>query len=214
MRALLLDVPGVIASILIGALVFFMSGPFGLQNLIILFFFLFISVAATKYMHYEKKQKGVYEHERSWQNVLSNGGVAALSCVGFYFTQNPAWIAAFIGAVAGATADKFASELGVLSKRPISLGSFKSVKQGTSGAISLLGTYLSFIGPLLIGLAVYYFYTIDPFSIFIIALIGAAGSMVDSLFGVLEEMGIGTKSTTNLVCTIASAALGYFFLVL
>ena len=214
MRALLLDVKGLLASVLIGALVFFMSGSYGLQNLSILFFFLFISVAATKHMHYEKKQKGVYEHERSWQNVLSNGGVAAITCAGFFFTGNIAWLAAFIGAVAGATADKFASELGVLSKRPISLGTFKPVKQGTSGAISLLGTYLSFIGPLLIGLVVYYFYDIEPFSIFVIALIGFAGSMADSIFGVLEERGIGTKSTTNIICTIASAILGYFFLVL
>ena len=209
MRILLLDLAGVIASLAVGAALVTLSGQFALQNFLLLLAFLLIGVAVTKYRHEEKREKGVYEHERSWQNVISNGIIPVLCCVGFFFSGSPQWIIAYICAVAGASADKFGSELGVLSDKPMSLRTFKPVRQGTSGAISALGTFLSFIGALSIGMLAYFLYKPDPFSIFQIAIIGFAGSLVDSVAGIFEEMGLGTKGTSNLLCTLASALIGY-----
>lgn len=212
MRVLLLDMAGLIVSLLVGAVVIFFSSWFAVQNFFLLLAFLLIGVTITKYRHEEKREKGVYEHERSWQNVVSNAAFPMMCCVCFYFTGSPVWIAAYIGSIAGAMADKFASEIGVLSERPISLGTLKPVKQGTSGAISLLGTYLSFVGPLLIGIVGYVLYHYDPMAIFAVAIIGFIGSMADSIAGVFEEKGIGTKGTSNIICTIVSGLLALFML--
>jgi uncharacterized protein (TIGR00297 family) len=111
--------------------------------------------------------------------------------------------------VAAITADKFASELGVFDRTPISLGNFKPVKPGTSGAVSILGFAMSLAGGCLIGLAAIVIFNITANEAIIIALIGLAGSIVDSLFGVLEEKKIGTKGTTNMICSITGGILGY-----
>lgn len=212
MRALLLDFPGTIASLAIGAAVLAASKEYAIQNFALLLAFLVISVAATKYRYAEKRVKGLYEHERSWQNVLSNGSVPALCTVGYALTGSSAWIAAFICSLAAATADKFGSELGVLSGRPMSLRNFRFVRPGTSGAISPLGTLMSFIGALTISTLGYVLYSFDPFSIFSIAAIGFAGAFADTLAGIPEEVGIGSKSTSNVICTLVGAALGYVWI--
>jgi len=213
-RILLLDVPGLVASIAIGAVVLFFSGQFWLQNFILLFSFLILGVAVTKWRHDEKKERGLYEHERSWKNVLSNGGVPALCCIAYYFIPNPAWIAAYVGSLAAATSDKFASELGVLSGKPINLRNLKPTKPGTSGAISGLGTLMSFTGALIMALVAYFLFYFNPMYIFAIAVIGFLGGLVDTLMGIPEELGFGTKSSTNIICTVVGALLGYLFILL
>jgi len=214
MRFLLLDAVGITAVFVAALFVFIMSGSFALQNLAIALSFLIIGIAITKYMYDEKKAKGVYEHERSWQNVLSNSLFPLIACGAFYVTKNPSWIAAYVGAFAGAMADKFGSELGVLSPNPISLGTFKPVRQGISGAMSILGTYLSFVGALIIGIIGFYFYNYNSLSILSIGLFGLLGSFADSIAGVFEEKGLGTKSTSNFICTLVSGLLAYLFIVL
>jgi len=212
MKMLLLDMIGVFVVLLAAAVVALFSGPYAVTNLAVALTFLIVGVAVTKYRYEEKKEKGVYEHERSWQNVVSNSAFPLMCCMFYHYTGSPAWIVAYIGAFAGAMADKFGSELGVLSDRPISLGSFRPVKQGTSGAISTMGTYLSFIGALIIGVAGYFLYSYNPSTIFTIAIFGFFGSIADSFAGVLEEKGIGTKGTSNLICTVVSGLLAYYFL--
>jgi uncharacterized protein (TIGR00297 family) len=212
MRVLLLDVPGLVASLLVGAAVLFFSKEFWLQNFILMCSFLVLGVAVTKWRHTEKKERGLYEHERSWKNVLSNGGVPALCCIMYFFNPTPAWIAAYIGSLAAATSDKFASELGVLSGKPINLRNFKTVKPGTSGAVSALGTLMSFNGALIIALIAYFLFSFNPSYIFSIAVIGFLGGFIDTLAGIPEEMGFGTKSTSNIICTVVGLVLGYFFI--
>jgi len=213
MRILLLDFPGLVASIFIGLVVILSSGEFMLQNFTLLFLFLLISVAATKYRHSEKKEKGLYEHERGWSNVLSNGSVPALCCVQFYLTGSFAWIYAYICSLAAALGDKFGSELGVLSEKPISLANFKRVRPGTSGAISKLGTFMSFVGPLIIATIAYFLFNFRPIMIFVISLIGFIGSFADTIAGIFEERGIGTKGTSNIICTLVGALLGYILVI-
>ena len=213
-RILLLDFRGLIASLAIGIIILFFSGKFWLQNFILLLTFLILSVAVTKWKHEEKKEKGLYEHERGWKNVLSNGGIPALCCIAYYFNPSPAWISAYICSLAAAAADKFGSELGVLSGKPINLRNFKLTKPGTSGAISGLGTLMSFNGALIISLISYILFLFDPLNIFLIAIIGFFGGVVDTLMGIPEELGFGTKSTTNVICTIVGLVLGYIFIVL
>jgi len=200
----MLDKPGLLLTFLL-AIVIFAAG--GLQFLALIFAFLVFAILATRFGYYEKKEMGIYEHDRSWENVLSNGLVPTLvSLAGFFLGWGPL---PYICAVAAVTADKFASELGVLGGDPISLDGFKRVKPGTSGAVSPTGTIMSLVGAAGIGIVSIFLFGITPTVALMIALAGFAGSFADTLFGVLEEKGFGTKGTTNLLCSVTGAALGF-----
>jgi len=206
MKAALLDFQGTALAIIFAiALVVFG----GWQYLAIMLVFLVASVAVTKHGYGEKRELGIYEHERSWENVLANG-IVPVMCVYFLPVVGP-W--AFVGSLAAITADKFASELGVLSGQPVSLFTLKPVKRGVSGAITFFGTFMSFDGALLIGIVSFFvFPSISLWKVLAIGIVGFAGSIVDSVFGVLEEQGIGNKATTNFICAATGAILGALLL--
>lgn len=90
---------------------------------------------------------------RTQAQVLANGGVAwtALAVVALGPSGSPgasvAGYAAFVGALAAAAADTWATELGSLSPSlPWSLRSLQQVPTGTSGAISLVGCGAAALG--------------------------------------------------------------------
>ncbi|MBI2079922.1 DUF92 domain-containing protein [Candidatus Micrarchaeota archaeon] len=200
--SLLLDKKGVTIAILMGLIILIFSN---IRYLVAMLVFLFLAVIATKYRHEKKKSMGIYEHERGWINVLSNGVVPTFLAI---LSPQIGGIP-YLCSIAAITADKFGSELGVLGGEPVSLENFKKVKQGTSGAISITGLILSIAGALFIGVTAILIFNITPTKALIIATAGFVGSLVDSLFGVLEEKGIGTKGTTNLICSITGGLVGY-----
>jgi uncharacterized protein (TIGR00297 family) len=206
-KLLLLDLKGIFCAFILGIIVVVFSRNLWAQNLFLLVSFLILSVFATKYRHEEKKEKGIYEHERGWENVVSNGLIPGICIFLFYFFGRE-FIFSYICSIAAVNSDKFASEFGVLSERPISLKNFKKVKQGTSGAISFLGTFMAFVGSILIGTIAYFLYKFDPFLIFYVGFAGLIGCFFDTFAGILEEEGIGNKSTSNIICSIVGAALG------
>jgi uncharacterized membrane protein len=53
---------------------------------------------------------------------------------------------------------------------------------------------------------------INPTQALLISLAGFAGCIADTLFGVLEERGIGTKGTTNFICALVGAILAFIFI--
>jgi uncharacterized protein (TIGR00297 family) len=204
----MLDSLGLALSILMGVTIFVLGGIYGFNLLVLLVFFLVLSVFATKYGIYLKKNMDIYENERGWKNVLSNGLIPAVTIILYYLTNNFVFIYMYIASVASVTSDKFASELGVFDT-PIFLWGFKKVKPGTSGAISLLGSFASLSGAFLIGLAAIYLLNITLTQAFLIGIIGYLGGFADSLFGVLEENGIGNKFTTNFICSFVGAVIAF-----
>jgi len=200
----LLDFAGIALAVIFGVAVTYAGG---LDFLLLMLVFLALSIAVTKYGYGQKREIGLYEHERSWENVLANGIVPAAAAL--MHMQLGIGIGAYIGAVAAITADKFASELGVLSSEPLALFSFKKVRRGTSGAVSLFGTVMSFDGALAIGLVAAALYpSISLWGTLLVAMVGFAGSGADTLAGIFEERGIGSKATTNFICSLVGAALG------
>jgi uncharacterized protein (TIGR00297 family) len=206
----MLDRLGLTLALAMGAIVLFVD----IQRAQALFFpvflvFLVASVAVTKYGYSKKREMNLYEHERSWENVLANGLVPVVAAIA---APSLGW-GAYVGAVAAITADKFASELGVLGGAPISLLTLKAGRKGESGCVSAFGTLMSLDGALIIGIAAFSLMGgANPWIIVQIGLIGFAGSMADSIAGVAEERGLGTKATTNLICAIVGALLGWAFL--
>ncbi|MBD3210378.1 DUF92 domain-containing protein [Candidatus Micrarchaeota archaeon] len=200
-----LDAKGLSLALFFGAVLFFLGGP---DFLILMLIFFFLAITVTKYEYGLKRDMGIYEHERGWENVLSNGllpsVLAALSPL-----TGPV---PFIASMAAVTADKFGSEIGVLdSEDPITIG-FQKVKPGTSGAISKMGTVGSLAGSAAIALSAIVVFGLTPSEALVVAFAGLAGSIVDTLFGVLEEQGLGTKGTTNFICSLTGAIIGYLLI--
>ncbi len=202
----LLDFAGLFLALAMGIVVAFAGLP---AFFVLLLVFLALSVIVTKYGYEKKRELGLYEHERSWENVLANGLVPMLCAVLYPLIG---W-GPYVGALAAITADKFASELGVLGGEPYYLLTLKKVKAGKNGSITPFGTLMSLDGALLIGIAAAFLLPgLDLWKVIAIGLVGSSGSMVDSIVGVLEERGIGSKATTNAICSLFGAVAGFAFL--
>jgi uncharacterized protein (TIGR00297 family) len=204
-KTLLLDIPGIILALLLGIFILFFGG---LKYLVIILVFFLLSVLATKYGYNKKKNLGIYEHERSWENVLANGLGPAVA-LGLAWI-NIGGIGTFLGTVAAVTSDKFASELGALAGKPIDISTLKPAKPGKSGCVTWFGLLMSFTGAILIGLIGALFFQLTFTQVVMIGFIGFIASGVDTLFGVLEEKGVGNKTTTNIICSFVGLALGLF----
>jgi len=203
--------------------------------LFLLLFFLLSSFAATRYRFALKEAMGVQEGkkgERGAMNVLANAFaptvIALLSA--FSFGLIPATWAGivFLSALAVAGADTLASEIGVLSDRARLITTFRRVKAGTDGGISVLGEvcaigaslYTALFGWLIlyllsskIGLVV----TLPSESWFLVipAVVGFLGCQIDSILGAtLERRGLIHKKGVNLVATSTGAFIAYLLLLL
>ncbi|NJL96190.1 MAG: DUF92 domain-containing protein, partial [Anaerolineae bacterium] len=85
--------------------------------------------------------------QRDLAQVLANGGVALLAALAFGLHPAEGWWALFVGALATATADTWATELGTLSRgQPRLITNGRRVERGTSGAVSGLGLAATIAG--------------------------------------------------------------------
>jgi uncharacterized protein (TIGR00297 family) len=201
-ESVMLDTKGFALAILFGIAIYFIGG---VNYLIVMLIFLFLSVWATRYGAVEKKEMQLYEYERGWKNVFSNGLIPFLALLLFKRPE------LFLSALAAAQADKFASELGVLSSsKPIDLATLKPAEVGTNGAISLLGSIMALAGALLIGLSGVLLFSLSVKTATLIGLSGFVGCMIDSIAGIFEERGIGTKETSNMLGALGGLAMYYF----
>ncbi|MBN1248068.1 MAG: DUF92 domain-containing protein [Anaerolineae bacterium] len=191
---------GAVGAVITGSLIFGFGGwPWGM--LLITFFVLSTVLsryrAGTKEQLAEKFAKG---SRRDLGQVLANGGLGTLLALAFALFPHSALLFAFSGAMATVNADTWATELGVLAKRPPRLVTTgRAVEPGTSGAISLLGTLATLAGGGTIGAAAAVFVLLDglwwsdvvgpgraPIGWLLVAtsaLGGLAGSLFDSLLG-------------------------------
>ncbi len=93
----------------------------------------------------EKFAKG---SRRDAGQVLANGGLAALlaALAGLRGADSPVLWTAFAAALATATADTWATEVGVLHPRPRHVLTGRAVPPGTSGGVSALGWLAALAG--------------------------------------------------------------------
>jgi len=192
---------------------------------LMLLFFL-VTAQFTHYKYQLKRSYGAAQDKggaRAWPNVLANGvlplafAVASFALVvllggdayghamvGVGLVAIPMPItgicfAAFLGALATATADTLATEIGLLNPTPPRLitNLRRVVPPGTSGGVSLAGELATLMGSLLIGgaaailaspfwipIAGSMLLPLDPLTSVLVAVVGGfVGCTVDSLFG-------------------------------
>lgn len=200
-----LDLLGSLIMVVMGIVIIFSAG---VNWLLILVLFLVMAMLATRYSKAYKHSLGEYEGRRSSKNVISNGIVAfMMAAFGGYYLP---FVGGFIGAIATATADTLASEIGIL-QQPRLITTFQKVDPGTDGAVSVLGTAVGMAGALIIGLAAYFLGVIEnPLSAILVSVIsGTVGCFMDSFLGAtFERANMLTNEHVNLIATITGAIVG------
>lgn len=201
-----LDLVGSAVMIIMGIIIIFSAGT---NWLLLIILFLVMSLVATKYSRKYKMSLGEFEGRRTSKNVISNGVVACfMAAFGGYYLP---FVGGFIGAIATATADTLASEIGVLDAHPRLITTFQKVDPGTNGAVSVLGTSVGMAGAAIIGIVAYLLGIIsDPVAAIIVAVIsGTLGCFMDSILGALfENRKLLTNEHVNLIATIVGALIG------
>jgi len=187
-RARSLSRSGAIAAVVVGTVIF---GIGGWQWAVLLLTFFITSSALTR--SFKKRKTGLSEKfskggQRDAGQVFGNGGLATLFAgLTILYPNDPRLWLAFAASLAAANADTWATELGVLNPHPPRLITHPTqvVEQGTSGGISLVGTFAAMAGAALIGvLAGLLAPNANHWTTFIIVtLAGLLGSLFDSLLG-------------------------------
>lgn len=188
-RARALTGDGALAATAVGATVLARGGWPAAAALVVFFV---TSSALSRFKAREKARRGVLVQAKggrrdAWQ-VLANGGAAA-ACVGLAGRRGAG---GYLGALATAGADTWATELGLLAaRRPRSILSLRPVPPGTSGGVTPEGTLASLAGAATAGAA----WTAMEWlqsghrpgdavrGIVRTALAGTAGALIDSLLG-------------------------------
>ena len=201
-----LDLFGSAVMIIMGIVIIFSAGT---NWLLLIILFLVMSLLATKYSKKYKMSLGEFEGRRTSKNVISNGVVACfMAAFGGYYLP---FVGGFIGAIATATADTLASEIGVLDQNPRLITTFQKVNPGTNGAVSVLGTAVGMAGAAVIGIAAYFLGIMpNALSAILVSIIsGTVGCFMDSILGALfENQGWITNEHVNLIATITGAIVG------
>ena len=200
-----LDLLGSLTMVLMGIIIIFSAGA---NWLLLLIIFLVLTLLATRYSKAYKHSLGEYEGRRSSKNVISNGIVAfMMAAFGGYYLP---FVGGFVGAIATATADTLASEIGVL-QQPRLITTFQKVDPGTNGAVSVLGTAVGIIGALIIGISAFLLGIVpNPMSAIVVSVIsGTVGCFMDSFLGAtFERAEMLTNEHVNLIASITGAIVG------
>ncbi|HKS05619.1 MAG TPA: DUF92 domain-containing protein [Gemmatimonadaceae bacterium] len=174
---------------------------------VLLFFFL-TSTSLTRLHADVKEARGAARMEKTGARdavqVYANGGAFAAAAFAHTVLESPVYGAAALGAIAAATADTWATEIGMLAPQtPRSILTGRPVPPGTSGGVTTAGWLAGCMGALSIACVV----TLMRLSGFV-ALVAAAGGItgmfVDSVLGAgwqaryrCERCDVSTERTTH-----------------
>ncbi len=162
----------------------------GLGWLAALAVFFYSSAQLTRWRAGDKRRRSLSilpdsRARDAWQ-VLANGGLFAVAAVVWTFTG--AWQAGLLGfgALAAATADTWATEVGMaLKAAPRSILGWQPVPTGTSGGVSASGMAAAVVGAFTMALCAVASFTV-PFDIPRLEAVfvgGVAGALTDSVLG-------------------------------
>ena len=178
-----LTLDGMFSAIVVGT---YVLGLGGWPLAVVLVFFFLSSVLITRSL--TKTEDSLREVRRDGAQVWANG-FWVLVCMAFWVVFDlEIFIIASWAAVATATADTWATELGSdLPHATYLITDFSTVSAGTDGGISLRGTTAALAGAAAIAAAGLYVFSLH-FNIFIcIFTAGFLGCLLDSYFGAIFQ---------------------------
>jgi uncharacterized protein (TIGR00297 family) len=147
----------------------------------------FISASLLTLVNDRRSINGrLYQSRRNGKQAWSNGWWFACFILLAFVTGGKGFTIAAVAAIATATSDTWATEVGLLPRnhKTVAITNFKAVEPGTDGGVSLYGTISALLGSSLIGAVYMLFSYEDHLLIFlIIAVSGFLGCIIDSLLG-------------------------------
>jgi uncharacterized protein (TIGR00297 family) len=172
-----------------------------------------LTTAATRFRRADKINLGLAESSsrRTAAQVVANLGTAAVFAAMAGQTENyafhPAMLAGVVAALAEATADTLASELGETFPGPVvMITTWRSVPPGTDGGITAKGTAAGLIGASFVVLVCALAIQFSLHTAVAALLAATAGLFIDSLLGAtLETRGYIGNDAVNFISTLASA---------
>ena len=198
-RLRLLTVAGGLGAVAVGTLAFAIGGwPLWL---LLMWFFGNSNVASKLMARSAVKRNGgatasrKHSGPRALRQVLANS-VPFLACALAYTATGEPWLLLLAsGALAASTADTWASEVGVYSRRPpVNILTREPMQRGLSGGVSPLGLAATVVGAvtsaflaMLLFHAFGYAIPTGPDAFFFIIACGVVGSLVDSVLGVVMQ---------------------------
>lgn len=212
-----LDVAGSILAFALALVIVTSEG--GIRWLILLIGFVAFGFIVTKMFWARKTAMGVAEGKkgvRGWRNVAANGLVPGIMALLTFFVPREEVLLGFVTAIAVASSDTFASELGVLSHRTYLITApWKRVPPGMNGGVSNWGHFVALIGAAVPSLVAVPLVGLAWDQVWIPILGGWIGCQVDSVIGALFEeergraYGLLTKSDVNFlsIALVAFAVL-------
>ena len=169
-----LTLPGLLLAWGLGIFITYYGGYYAFAALATMFI---LTIASDKV----KKNKN--DKTRNVYQVISNILTAGLCIMLYAITGDYLFYMMYYAVVACSLGDTLASSIGVLSrKKPFNIFTFERIEKGASGGISMLGTFASLVGGMVIGLI----YVIDDYNLITFAFIsffGVVGSFLDSIMG-------------------------------
>lgn len=209
-----LDVAGSILAFAM-ALVIVVS-PGGYLWLLLLIGFVGFGFVVTKLFWSKKVAMGVAEGKkgvRGWRNVAANGLVPAIMALLTFWVPEDKVLIGFVAAIATASSDTFASELGVLSNRVyLLIAPWKKVPRGTNGGVSNWGHLMALVGAIIPSIVAIPLVGLPWNLVWVPILAGWLGCQVDSILGWLfeEERGTAISLLTKSDVNFLSIAMAGF----
>lgn len=180
-----LSLDGAYAATVSGTVVFGLGGlP---AAIVLLLFFISSTLISKKYILSIEETTHAYAERirRDGIQVWSNGFWFTFFLMLMFIFRSDLFLIAALGAIATATADTWATELG--SKRfdvkTYLISGLKKVKPGTDGGISVPGTVAAMAGSLAVAILAIYVFSLKMILIFPILFAGFLGCLADSYFG-------------------------------
>lgn len=149
-----LDAGGAAGAFLLGLIIFGFGG--WLFTIPILVFYITSSLLSATGKKRKKKYEASFEKTglRDAMQVVANGGIPGLLVLIWYFFSLPVLYNLYLAALAVATADTWATEIGLLAgRRPRLITSLERVGHGRSGAVSQAGFTAAIAGSAVIALS-------------------------------------------------------------
>ncbi|WP_249066737.1 DUF92 domain-containing protein [Halalkalibaculum roseum] len=213
-----LSLSGTYAAIISGTIVFGLGGIS--STAILLAFFISSTLISKKYTRSLDETSHAYSEKirRDGLQVWSNGFWFTLFLLLWFVFHNDAMLLGALGAIATATADTWATELGSrrFSSQTYLISGFSKVAPGTDGGISVPGTLAAMIGSLSISLISIYVFSLMGVLIIPILVAGFLGCLADSYFGAIFQQkepaknwpgilkGLNMKLDNNMINWISS----------
>ena len=189
---------------------------YGYKSFLLLFAFVLLGSVATRLGYAKKAARGVAERKggaRSWREALANLLAPAFFAILVITTPHEAaFLLALVAALGEAAGDTVSSEIGQwASERAYLITTFRPVRAGEDGGISLAGTAAGFAASAIImGLAVG-LRLCGPYRFAGPAIaLGAAlaGNLLDSFLGAtIQQRGLVTNGMVNFASTSVAGGL-------